>query len=138
MRLPLRPKNGETTRENTIFADLLGETPKPPTQAGWHNEWIFKSMWSIIYKRVYVNKESTQDQSQLCCLSHQIREKLKVYRKQQVDTEISAIESHIASRPLLAKEAWMQMKSWYKYTSDRNPPPSWVITNYIKSEIVAL
>ena len=63
---------------------------------------------------------------------------LKGDRRRRVETAGEEVETLLGSDPLMPREAWQQLKGWYKYAVDRAPLPAWFSLERITAEQVDL
>ena len=123
-RLPLWPPT-TLTREDSIFADLHWEIPKPKVQESQKNVWISVDTWSLIDTRVSARKDPVSNQGLIWRLSHEIKSKLEGRQRQGVRG--SWQQYKVTPEPIphpLQKESCSRTKEWYKAAYDPVPPPS--------------
>ena len=63
---------------------------------------------------------------------------MRYYRQRRTEEAGAEVEALMGSDPPLHREAWHQIKGWYKAAFDRAPPPARVILEWITAERVGL
>ena len=120
MKLPLQPPI-KPTREDGIFATLRRAVPKPHTRERRMNEWISEETWRLVNERVSA-RQGTRVQARIRRLSRAIAASLKGDRKIRVETAGEEVDTLLGAYPPNPKEAWRQIKGWYKAAFNRAPP----------------
>ena len=121
-RLPLRPPNA-LTREDGILAALQTDVPKPLAREERKNTWVLAATWRLVEKRVSTRRDIAKDQSIIQRLGRAIKVSLQEDRQRQAEEAGAEVEKMMGSDPPLQREAWHQIKGWYKAAVDRAPPP---------------
>ena len=136
-RLSLRPPT-TPTREDGIFVALRRAIPKPKAQETSNNAWILTEMWRILDKRVSAQQGSARDQSLIQRLGRAINASLQGGQEMVDRGSRRGDRAATRSEPTLHKEAWHQMKGWYRDVVDHGPPPTRVNLDQITAERVDL
>ena len=136
-RLPLRPLT-KPTREDRIFAALRRAVPKPQARETSKNAWILATALKIVDKRVSARRDIAKYQVLIWRLGCAIKESLREGREQQSEEAESEVETLLGSDQPLHREAWHQIKGWYKDAVDHAPLPDWVYLKWITAEMVEL
>ena len=82
--------------------------------------------WRLVDKRISVfrgHQDEGGGQISVWSLSGQIQVSLQGNHQLRAEEAGAAVESLLASKPLLVKEARIQIQGWYKYVVDPPPPP---------------
>ena len=118
--MPLKPPK-EPTREDELFGYLRRAVPKSHDRGKHSNAWISEETWRIADKRVSA-KRGTRVRVRLRRLGRAFRASLKGDRKRRVEDVGKDVEALLGGDPPNAKEAWQQIKGWYKAALNRAPP----------------
>ena len=131
-KLPLRPP-AEPTREDGIFVALRRAVPKPHMRERRKNGWISEETWRLVNERISA-RQGTKVQSRIRRLSRAIAASLKGDRKSRVETAGEEVETLLGADPPNPREAWKQLKGWYKAAVDCAPPPARATLERITAE----
>ena len=74
-------------------------------------------MWRLVNERVSA-RQKTKDQSRIWKLSRSIPASFKGGRKRRVETAGEEVEALLGEDPQIPREAWQQLKGWYKAAVD--------------------
>ena len=135
-QLPLCPP-AEPPREDGIFAALRRAVPKPHVGERRKNGWISEDTWILVDERVSA-RQKTEDQLRIRRLCRAIAASLKGERRGIVETLVEDMEALLGADPPMPREAWQQLKCWYKAAVDRAPPPTRATLEQITAERVYL
>ena len=97
------------------------------------DEWISKETWRLADKRVSARRE-TRVQAMIRRLRRAIVSSLKGYRKRRVETAVEEVETLLGADPPNPKEAWRQLRGWYKAAVNRAPLPARATLERITAE----
>ena len=125
-------------REDRIFAALRRSVPKPRAREARKNVWILATTWRLFNERVSARRDLAKDQALIQRLVCAIKASLREDRKGRAEEAGEEVETLLGSDPPLHREAWHQIKGWYKATVDRAPPPARVTLERITAERVEL
>ena len=120
--LTLQPPS-DPTREDRIFMALQRAVPKPHARERRKNGWISEDTWRLVDERVSARRK-TRDQTRIQRLIRAIAARLNGDRRQRVETAGEEVEALLGAEPPMPREAWKQLKGWYKAVVDRAPPPA--------------
>ena len=120
--MPLLPPK-EPTRKDKLFGDLWRAVPKPHEREKHRNAWISDETWRLADERVLA-RQGTRVQAKLRRLGRAVRASLKGDRRRRVEDAGKYGEALLGEYPPNAKEAWRQMKGWYRAAANRGPPPA--------------
>ena len=94
--------------------------------------------WGLVDVRVSARRDIAKYQVLIWRLGCAIKESLREGREQQSEEAGSEVETLFGSDHPLHREAWHQIKGWYKDAVDHAPPPDWVYLKWITAEMVEL
>ena len=97
-RLPLCPPN-EPTREDTLFAALLRDFPKPRAWEAQKNAWILATTWRLINERVSARRDIAKDHDLIRRLGRAIRAVLRTDRKRRAEEAEAEVEALLGLDP---------------------------------------
>ena len=120
--MPLHQKK-EPTTEDELFGYLRRAVPKPHEQEKHSNAWISDETWRLANERVSV-KRGMRVRARLRRLGRAVRASLKGDRKRRVADAGKDVEEILGKDPPNVKEAWRQMKGWYRAAVNRGLPPA--------------
>ena len=121
-KMPRRPTT-EPTREDGIFAALRRAVPKPHARDRHKNAWISEETWRLVNERVSTRR-GTVVRMRIWRLGRAVRASLQGDRKRRFETAGQDLETLLGGDPQKPKEAWRQLKVWYKDTVNRALPPA--------------
>ena len=110
-------------REDGIFEALRRAVPKPHARDRHENAWISEETWRLFDERVSAQR-GTGVRMRIRGLGRAIRASLQGDRKRRVETVGQDVETLLGEDPPNPKEAWRQLKGWYKAAVNRAPPPA--------------
>ena len=96
---------------------------KPYARERKKNGWILEDKCRLVDERVSA-RQKTRDQTRIWRLSRVIAASLKGDRRRRVETAGEEVEALLGADPPMPREAWQQLKEWYKSVVDRAPPPA--------------